>query len=122
MAEGETVKDAIPFDMFGAEFTHQGEDCTFETMVKRFGLSDVKGLRDLGEIVHDVDLKDDKFQRLEAPGLNAIINGLGETLPDDRKRLQQATAIFDGLFRLLDKQSEKNQRKTKPARKISPKK
>ena len=122
VAEGETVKDAIPFDMFGAEFTHQGEDCTFETMVKRFGLSDVKGLRDLGEIVHDVDLKDDKFQRLEAPGLNAIINGLGETLPDDRKRLQQATAIFDGLFRLLDKQSEKNQRKTKPARKISPKK
>src|SRR5712671_1522961 len=103
VAEGETVKDAIPFDMFGAEFTHHGEDCTFETMVKRFGLSDVKGLRDLGKIVHDVDLKDDKFQRLEAPGLNAIINGLSETFPDDRKRLQQANVIFDGLFRLLDK-------------------
>jgi len=122
VAEGETVRDAIPFDMFGAEFTHHGEDCTFETMVKRFGLSDVKGLRDLGEIVHDVDLKDDKFQRLEAPGLSAIINGLSETFPDDRKRLQQANVIFDGLFRLLDKQSEKKQRKTKPTRNRSPKK
>jgi len=122
VAEGETVQNAIPFDMFGAEFTHHGEDCTFETMVKRFGLSDVKGLRDLGEIVHDVDLKDDKFQRLEAPGLNAIINGLSETFPDDRKRLQQANVIFDGLFRLLDKQPEKKQRKSKPARKISAKK
>src|SRR5438034_10864685 len=122
VAEGETVKDAIPFDMFGTEFTHHGEDCTFETMVKRFGLSDVKGLRELGEIVHDVDLKDDKFQRLEAPGLKAIINGLSETFPDDRKRLQQAITIFDGLFRLLDKQSEKKQRQTKPARNSSPRK
>src|SRR5258706_4950468 len=81
VAEGETVQNGTPFDMFGAEFTHHGEDCTFETMVKRFGLSDVKGLRDLAEIVHDVDLKDDMFQRLEAPGLNAIVNGLSETFP-----------------------------------------
>jgi len=122
VAEGETVKDAIPFDMFGAEFTHHGEDCTFETMIKRFGLSDVKGLRELGEIVHDVDLKDDKFQRLEASGLNAIINGLSETFPDDRKRLQQANVIFNSLFRLLDKQSKKKPRKTKPVRRVSPKK
>ena len=122
VGEGETVQNAIPFDMFGAEFTHHGEDCTFETMVKRFGLGDVKGLRELREIIHDVDLKDDKFQRLEAPGLNAIINGLSETFPDDRKRLQQANVIFDGLFRLLDKQPEKKQQKSKPARKISAKK
>jgi hypothetical protein len=122
VAEGETVKDAIPFDMFGAELTHHGEDCTFETMVKRFGLNDVKGLREIGEIVHDIDLKDDKFQRLEAPGLNAIINGLSEAFPDDRRRLQQANVIFDGLFRLLDKQPEKKKRKSKPTRKISAKK
>jgi hypothetical protein len=122
VAEGETVREAIPFDMFGAEFTHHGEDCTFETMLKRFGLSEVKGLRELGEIVHDVDLKDDKFQRLEAAGLNAVINGLSETFSDDRKRLQQATVIFDGLFRLLDKQGEKRPSKTRPARKIPRKK
>ena len=118
VAEGETAPNAIPFDMFGAEFTHHGEDCTFETMVKRFGLSEVKGLRELGEIVHDVDLKDDKFQRLEAAGVNAVINGLGETCPDDRKRLQQATVIFDSLFRSLDKRGEKPGR-PRAARKIA---
>jgi hypothetical protein len=122
VAEDETVQDAIPFDMFGAEFTHQGEDCTFETMVKRFGLSEVKGLREVGEIVHDVDLKDDKFQRLEAAGLNAIINGLSESFPDDRKRLQQATVIFDSLFKLLDQQGGKKPSKTRPARNIARKK
>ena len=122
VVDGETVDNAIPFDMFGAEFTHHGEDCTFETMLKRFGLDDVKGLRELGEIVHDLDLKDDKFHRLEAMGLNAIINGLSETLPDDSKRLAQASLIFDGLFAVLNKLAEKNEitkapQKTKRGRK-----
>jgi hypothetical protein len=112
VAEGETVEGAIPFDMYGAEFTHHGEDCTFETMLKRFGLSDGKGLREIAEIVHDIDLKDDKFHRLEAAGLNAIINGLSETLRDDRKLLQQCSAIFDGLYSLLgqDRQRDKVKR------------
>jgi hypothetical protein len=110
VGDGETVEGAIPFDMFGAEFTHQGEDCTFETLVKRFGLADIQGLRDLGEIVHDIDLKDDKFNRLEAAGLNAIINGLSENLRDDRKLLQQSNVIFDGLFALFGKQADKEKR------------
>ena len=122
VADGETVDNAIPFDMFAAEFTHHGEDCTFETMIKRFGLSEVKGLRELAEIVHDIDLKDDKFQRLEAAGLNAIIAGVSEIFPDDRKRLREATVIFDSLFRLLDKRVEKKQPKSKLKRKVSPRK
>jgi hypothetical protein len=85
VADNETIEGAIPFDMFGAEFTHHGEDCTFETMLKRFGLTSVAGLRELAEIVHDIDLKDDKFNRLEAAGLKAIIDGLSETLRDYRK-------------------------------------
>ena len=104
--EGDTVQNGIPFDMFGAEFTHHGEDCTFETMVKRFGLTGIKGLRELGQIVHDIDLKDDKFHRLEAAGLKAMIDGLCERISDDRKRLQEASAIFDSLFALLDKQTD----------------
>ncbi len=111
VADNETPEGAIPFDMFGAEFTHQGEDCTFETLLKRFGLTDIQGLRDLAEIVHDIDLKDDKFNRLEAAGLNAIINGLSESLRDDRKLLQQSSAIFDGLFALFGKQAHKTERK-----------
>src|SRR2546430_173202 len=101
VAEGETAEGAIAFDMYGAEFTHHGEDCTFETMLKRFGLSGSKGLREIAEIVHDIDLKDAKFHRLEAAGFNAIINGLSEVLRDDRKLLQQCIVIFDGLYGLL---------------------
>lgn len=107
VAEGETVEGAIPFDMFGAEFTHQGEDCTFETMIKQFGLAESKGLREIAEIVHDIDLKDDKFHRLEAAGLNAIVDGLSTVLRDDRKLLQHASVLFDGLYALLSKESEK---------------
>jgi hypothetical protein len=111
VTEGETLDNAIPFDMFGAEFTHHGEDCTFETMIKRFGLRHIKGLHELGEIVHDIDLKDDRFHRLEAAGLKVMIDGLCENIPDDRKRLQQAGTIFDGLFAVLDKQNPKANKK-----------
>jgi hypothetical protein len=109
VGDEETIEGGIPFDMFGAEFTHQGEDCTFETLLKRFGLTDIPGLRELAQIVHDIDLKDDKFNRLEAVGLNAIINGLSEAFHDDRKLLQQSGAIFDGLFTLFGKQAGKKQ-------------
>src|ERR1043166_9668769 len=122
VAEGEQVDNAIPFDMFGADFTHHGEDCTFETMLKRFGLTDVKGLRALAEIVHDIDLKDDKFQRLEAAGVEALIDGFSETFPDDRKRLQHVSVIFDGLFRLFNKPSGNKPRKAPSKRKTSRKK
>ena len=107
VAEGETVEGAIPFDMFGVEFTHHGEDCTFETMLKQFGLAESKGLREIGEIVHDIDLKDDKFHRLEAAGLNAIVEGLSKVLRDDRKLLQQTSIVFDGLYALLSKESDR---------------
>jgi hypothetical protein len=119
VVDEETVDDAIPFDMFGAEFTHHGEDCTFETMLKRFGLAENKGLREIAEIVHDIDLKDDKFHRLEAAGLNAIIDGLSHLLRDDRKLLQQSGLVFDGLYALLSKESQgktKTQRTTKKRR------
>lgn len=117
VADDEAIEGAISFDMFGAEFTHHGEDCTFETIVKRFGLSDIRGLRDLAEVVHDIDLKDDKFNRLEAAGLNAIIDGLSESLRDDRKLLQQSKIIFDGLFALFGKRVDVKPRRTKNAKK-----
>src|SRR5258705_797865 len=107
VAEGETVEGAIPFDTFGAEFTHHGEDSTFETMLKEFGLTESKGLREIAEIVHDIDLKDDKFHRLEAAGLNAIIEGLSKVLRNDRKLLRQTGIVFDGLYALLSKESQK---------------
>jgi hypothetical protein len=121
VAEGESVEGAIRFDMFGAEFTHQGEDCTFETLLKQFGLVESKGLREIAEIVHDIDLKDDKFHRLEAAGLNAIIDGLSKVLRDDRKLLRQTGILFDGLYELLSKQAEKKIGAKADARKRSTK-
>lgn len=111
VAEGESVEGSIPFDMFGAEFTHYGEDCTFETMLKRFGLDGDPGLREIAEIVHDIDLKDDKFHRLEAAGLNATVRGLSDLLKDDRKLLRQCGVIFDGLYALLSGDAEKGKEK-----------
>ena len=121
VAEGETVEGAIPFDMFGAEFTHQREDCTFETMLNQFGLSESKGLRAIAEIVHDIDLRDDKFHRLEAAGLNAIVDGLSKVLRDDRKLLQQTNIVFDGLYALLSKESEKKSAKLHNSKRSSEK-
>src|SRR5262245_1552691 len=101
VSEGESVEGAIGFDMYGGEFTHHGEDCTFETMIRRFGLGADAGLRELAEIVHDVDLKDNKFNRSEAAGLGAVIRGLAESLKDDRNLAQQCGPIFDGLYELF---------------------
>ena len=114
--DDQRVEGAIPFDMFGAEFGHQGEDCTFETLVKRFGLSNNIALVELGQIIHDIDLKDDKFHRLEAAGLNAIIDGLSLTLRDDRKLLQQSIVIFDGLLSVLAKAEPKSAAKKRTRR------
>jgi hypothetical protein len=108
VAEGESVEGAIGFDLFGGEFTHRGEDCTFETMINQLGLSGDAGLRQVAEIVHDMDLKDDKFHRSEAAGLNIVIRGLAELLKDDRKLVAQSIPIFDGLYELLGRNQEKS--------------
>ena len=105
-AEDETVEGAIGFDMYGGEFTHRGEDCTFETMIKHFNLNEDLGLRERAEIVHDIDLKDNKFNRSEAVGLGAVIRGLAESIKDDRKLAQQAGPIFDGLYELLSREQK----------------
>lgn len=88
--------DAIPFDALGAEFGHQGEDCTFETLLKRSGLRD-RRLAQLAEIVHEVDLRDQKFRRDEARGVDLAIRGLLAALKDDHQVLAHGMTLFDGL-------------------------
>jgi hypothetical protein len=95
--EYENIRGGIPFDYPGAEFSHHGEDCTFETFTKRFGLKD-GALKFIAEIVHDTDLKDDKFGREEAKGLDAVIKGLGAIITDDHSLLRQGFFIFDALY------------------------
>jgi len=93
----EKVNGAIPFDYPGVEFGHQGEDCTFETLLKRFGLKD-RALQALAEIVHDADLKDAKFGRDEAKGIDTVIKGLAATITDDHTLLTQGLLIVDAIY------------------------
>jgi hypothetical protein len=87
----------LRFDMYQGEFTHEGDRCSFETLLARFGLTD-PALRALAEIVHDVDCKDEKFGRAEAAGITSLIGGLVLAYPDDAERLERGVAVFEGLY------------------------
>jgi hypothetical protein len=87
----------LRFDMFEAEFTHEGELCTFEVLLRRFGLEDA-ALRQLAEIVHDVDLKDGRFSRPEAPGLDSLVAGIALRHKEDAARLRDGAAAFDAFY------------------------
>jgi hypothetical protein len=89
--------DAIPFDMAGVEFGHHGEDCTFETLLRRTGLRDRK-LAVLAEIVHEADIKDQKFAREEARGIDLALRALLSAIKDDHEALAQGMTLFDGLY------------------------
>jgi hypothetical protein len=85
------------FDTVGGEFTHAGEHCTFETLLAQLGRRDA-ALSEIAEIVHDLDLKDGKFGRADAPGILQLINGLAAAHADDLDRLDRGFAIFDDLY------------------------
>lgn len=92
--------DELRFDMFDAEFTHEGDLCTFEVLVARFGLED-RGLVSIGEIVHDIDLKDAKFKREETAGVAAAVAGIAMGTRDDEERLAQGAVLFQALYNLM---------------------
>jgi hypothetical protein len=85
------------FDMFEAEYTHEGDRCTFEVLMRSFDLTD-RGLEPLAEIVHDLDFKDDKFGRDEAPGVARVLAGLYATEDDDSRRLSRGSEVFESLY------------------------
>jgi hypothetical protein len=86
----------LRFDMFEAEYTHVGEDCTFQTLVKRFALAD-RALAAIGEIVHDIDCKDERFGRPETLGIASVIRGIADAYDDDAVRIERGAALFDDL-------------------------
>jgi hypothetical protein len=92
----EVPADATPFDMRGVDLTHHDEDCTFETILRRYDLDD-PALWDVARIVHEADLADDKFDAPEAAGLDVICRGLSMVRADD-EILAVAAAMFDGLY------------------------
>jgi len=94
---GSLVKGEVAFDMQGGEFTHHGELCTFEVLVRSFGIKD-RAVRKIAEFVHDLDLKDDKYGHREASGIEEILTGIRKTTKDDADMLEKGMAIFEMLY------------------------
>ena len=87
----------LRFDMFEAEFTHEGDKCSFEVMLDRLALND-PALRAIAEIVHDIDLKDGKFARDQVAGIAHVIAGVCMTQQDDLARIDRGSALFDDTY------------------------
>jgi len=100
----DAARKGIPFDVLGADFGHHGEDCTFETLLKRFAIKD-RRVRVMAEIVHEADLHDGKFTRNEATGVDLAIRGLAASTQDDHELLERGMAIFDGLYTVLKRKT-----------------
>jgi hypothetical protein len=90
----------LRFDMFEAEFTHEGGRCTFEVLVERGGLDD-PAVRTIGEIVHDIDLKEARFGREETAGIAGLIGGIVLAHQGDEQRLARGAAVLDDLYQYL---------------------
>ncbi|MBL0898756.1 MAG: chromate resistance protein [Reyranella sp.] len=87
----------LRFDMFEGEFTHRGDRCTFEVLLAEAGLDD-PALGAIGEIIHDIDLKDGKFGREETAGNRVVIAGIASAGNDDDQRLERGAAVLDDLY------------------------
>lgn len=92
----------VGFDMREAEFGHQGNFCTFETMMTAFGLKE-PGLQGIAEIVHEIDLRDGRYARPETAGLELILKGWLQAGLPDKEIEQRGIALFEGLFTALSR-------------------
>jgi len=98
----QALPEAIPFDMLDAEFSHHGNCCTFETLAKRFAIAD-KAVAKIGEMIHDADLDDARFQRVECVGIDRVLKGWAkEGVPDD-EILRRGFECFDALYAFLQR-------------------
>lgn len=94
----ERVPEAMPFDMYqSGGFKHEGDRCTFEVLQERFGINDAC-VRRLGELVHDLDLKEDRFRSPHAPTIGNLVEGMRTSIPDDAQLLAQGIMLFEALY------------------------
>lgn len=85
------------YDMQGGEFTHEGDNCSFETLLARSGIRDA-ALRAVAEVIHDIDIADGKFGHPETPGIAHVISGICRTQGDDEARVARGGELFDGIY------------------------
>jgi len=89
--------EAIPYDMFEVEFSHHADSCTFETFIERFTIRDRAVLR-IAELIHDADLEDDKFHRVEGFRVEQIFKGWAKQGLTDQQILSKGFECFDALY------------------------
>jgi hypothetical protein len=108
----DNAPDAVPFDMFGVKFSHEGNSCTFETLVRRFGIRS-PAVERIGQIVHDLDLKEERYELPETIAVGRLVEGLRLLHQDDQELLNQGMELFEALYRSLAiaKPAEKASRK-----------
>jgi hypothetical protein len=99
----EVPAEATAFDMRGVELGHHGGDCSFETILRRYGLEDPV-LWKLAELVHEADLDDERFDAPEARGLDVVLRGLSMTL-NDPQVLEVSGPLFDDLYEYYRRRS-----------------
>jgi hypothetical protein len=87
----------VRFDMFDGEFTHEGDRCTFEVLASRLDRPD-PALRKIAEIVHDLDLKESRYEHEETAGVGALLAGIAAAEEDDARRLERSARVFDDLY------------------------
>ncbi|MBI5198464.1 MAG: chromate resistance protein [Nitrospirae bacterium] len=90
-------KDIVTFDIRGGEFTHHGDMCTFEVIIRTFGLKD-RAVKRIARIVHEIDLKDDKYRNPEATGLEEILTGIRKVSIDDTEALEKGISLFEMIY------------------------
>jgi hypothetical protein len=96
----DAIPDAIPFDMLDAEFSHYANYCTFETLMRRFAISD-KVVAKIGEMIHDADLDDARFQRVEAVGIDRVLKGWAKEGLSDQEILRRGFECLEALYAFL---------------------
>jgi rhodanese-related sulfurtransferase len=89
-------RDAIPYDVADVHFSHDGELCSFDAILKHYRLTD-PALKELATIVRGADTA-----RLDlapqAPGLAAISLGLSRNFADDHEMLELGMVMYDALY------------------------
>jgi hypothetical protein len=95
---GEPADGMVRFDMFEGDYTHEGDRCTFETLLTRFALDKDAALRAIAEMVHDLDCKDAKFERQETSGLGRMIAGVVKRHSRDDARIARGADLLDTLY------------------------
>jgi hypothetical protein len=91
-------ENELRFDMFEGEYTHDADRCTFEVLLDLVPERDA-ALQSIAEIVHDLDIKDHRFERPEAAGIQQLLEGIMAGSPDDEERVRRAADLFDDLYR-----------------------